>query len=221
MKKIIFPLLIMVIMGNICSAQYTNWNSDNSDKRNAVSLQLGYDYALTLGAGYTRTLDFFKPMLLGIEYSIPMGDNLFDDHKIKIGGEIELLNKKNLYVSAKAKGIIRRYQSDNVNILNFGSDLGLTAGIYKTKWYLAGELGFDKAISSHLKHTELFKEIYPQVEDGWFLSTGGQFYYDLNAGYSIHNLVDLNLKVGMTNAQWHDTNALLPYYVQIGINRAF
>ena len=222
MKKPIISLIAILITGNICFAQYKNWNSDNTGNKNAVYLNLGYDYSLSLDAGYNRSLKLFnKTLLLGLDISLPMGDNLFDDHKIKIGGEMELLHKNDFYISAKLKGVIRRYESDNVRIENFGSDMGVTAGYFRSNWYLAAEYGFDKAISSHLVHTEEFKEIYPQVVDGWYVPAGGEFYYGLYTGFSINNFIDISLKLGATNAQGQDGNALLPYYAQVGLTELF
>ena len=222
MKIIILSITTLLILSNICSAQYMNWSSDNGEKRNNVFVNFGYDYGLTLDVGYNRSMNLFtKPVLLGLDYSMPMGENLLDDYKIKIGGEIELLHKKAFSISTRIKGIIRRYENDYVSIENFGSDLGLTAGFYKPIWYLAGEFGFDKAITSQLKHTKLYKEIYPQVQDGWYTPTGGQLYFGVLTGFSLKELVDISFKLGFTNAQKQDENALLPYYAQIGLNKSF
>ena len=221
MKKLTLSLSAMILLGTVCSAQYINWNSLNPEKRNSVSMNLGYDYGLTLGAGYNRSLNLWKPVLLGIEFSAPMGDQLFDDYKIRIGGEIDLLKINDFHFSAKAKGIVRRYQSENLRIENFGSDFGLTAGYYRSMWYLAVETGFDKAITSYLEHSDRFKDNYPQSQDGWYLPTGGQFYYGLSTGFSLKKVVDINLKLGVTNAQGKHVNALLPYYLQLGLSRQF
>jgi hypothetical protein len=40
-----------------------------------------------------------------------------------------------------------------MNILNFGSELKGVIGLYKNRWFVAGELGFDKAIVSKFSHT--------------------------------------------------------------------
>ncbi len=222
MKKIIISLTVIISISNFCSAQYINWNSNNLEKRNNVFMNVVYDYSLSLNAGYNRSMNIFnKPVLLGLDFSVPAGKNLFDDHKIKIGGEIELLNKNNFYVSAKVKGVIRRYKSIYTRIENFGSDVGLTVGYYKPKWYIATNFGFDKAISSHLKHTETFKEIYPLVQDGWYKNTGGNFYLGLDLGATIKENLGISFKVGITNAEGKDVNALLPYYIQIGLNKTF
>jgi hypothetical protein len=222
MKKIILSLTVLIIMSNICFAQYNNWNSDSTVNRNAVYINLGYDYSLSLNAGYNYSMNVFtQTVLLGLDYSMPMGENLFDDYKIRIGVEVELLHKNDFYISAKVKGVIRRYEDDYLSIQNYGGDFGLTAGYYKTNWYIAGEFGFDKAITSKLMHTYIYKDIYPEVQDGWYVPTGGQYYYGLCTGVSIKKVLDICFKAGMTNAQGNNVNALLPYYAQIGLNKSF
>ena len=221
MKNTILTLILLIALGNICSAQYNNWNSNNSEKRNAVFVNFGYNYGLTLDVGYNRSLEIVKPVILGFDFSVPMGKNIFDDHKLKIGGEVDLFKYKAIHISAKIKGVIRGYDSEYVQIENFGGDFGLTAGYYKPTWYIAGDFGFDKAITSYLKHSELFKKIYPLLQDGWYTPTGGQFYYGLNSGFSIKDIFDISVKAGLTNAQEDDTNAMLPYYAQLGMTFNF
>ena len=63
-----------------------------------------------------------------------------------------------------------------MTLANFGSDLSSTIGYYKPKWFVATEVGFDKAIVTHFKHSDLFKEHFPDVKDGWYEpATGGNF----------------------------------------------
>ena len=57
--------------------------------------------------------------------------------------------------------------------------------------------------------------------DGWYVPTGGQFYYGVITGFSIKEIVDVTLKAGLTNAERQDTNALLPYYAQLGLSKSF
>lgn len=71
----------------------------------------------------------------------------------------------------------------------------LVIGLYKTRWFVAGETGFDKAIVTHFKHSDLYKENSPLVQDGWYQpATGGNFYYGVQTGYSFKT-ADLTLKL--------------------------
>jgi hypothetical protein len=109
------------------------------------------------------------PIIIDGEYSFPSGKNIVDDFKTKVGGKIRLYQINNFQLSANVYGVFRRFENPLVRLANFGSDLSGVIGYYKSKWFLAWEIGFDKAIVSHFKHSELFKTtIYSNVKDGWF-----------------------------------------------------
>jgi hypothetical protein len=168
--------------------------------------------------GYAYQLKFKMPIVLHTEYSFPSGKNLLDDFKTKIGGQVRFYQTENIHFSAKLNGIFRRYQSDFVRLLNFGSDISATVGYYKSKWFVAAEAGFDKAIVTHFKHSNNYKDIYPLVADGWYEpSTGGNFYYGLQAGWSF-NKNDIYLKAGKIITQNFETKPLIPFSVQVGYN---
>ncbi len=101
---------------------------------------------------------------------------------------------------------------------SFGSDFSGTLGYYRTKWFLAGEVGFDKAIVTNLKHSQSYREIYPDVTDGWYSPpSGGNFYYGLQAGFSFKQH-DIYVKAGKIITQDFKTEPRVPFFAQIGYN---
>jgi hypothetical protein len=103
-------------------------------------------------------------------------------------------------------------------MFNFGSEFSATAGWYAHKWFAAGEFGFDKAITTHLKHSELMKEYNPSVQSGWYIPNGGNFIYGLQAGYTF-NRNDLYAKFGKTRAEDLKSTSMIPFYFQLGLSR--
>ena len=96
--------------------------------------------------------------------------------------------------------------------------MGVIAGYYKQKWFVAGEAGFDKAIVTHFKHTATYKQNFPSVQDGWYEpATGGNFYYGLQTGYSFRRN-DIYLKAGKILTQDFNTTPMVPFYLQVGYN---
>ena len=102
-------------------------------------------------------------------------------------------------------------------MINFGSEFTATAGFYKNKWYAAGELSFDKAIVTHIKHSDLMKQYNPDVQSGWYIPTGGNFLYGLQGGYSFKRN-DVYAKIGKTVSQDFKTTSMVPFYFQLGWN---
>jgi len=144
----IFVLAIVAVLSNKSEAlsQNLNWASLKPEQRHILNVNAGYDYAFTYGVGYGYQLKTKFPIVLNLEHSQPAGEDIFDDFKTKIGGQIRIYQIKNFHFTAKIHGVFRRYENDYVRLINFGSDMSAIIGYYKSKWFVAGEFGFDKAI---------------------------------------------------------------------------
>ena len=105
-------------------------------------------------------------------------------------------------------------------MMNYGSEFSALIGYYKPRWYIAGEFGFDKAITTHIRHSEEMKNQFPEIKDGWYIPTGGNYLYGLQLGYSFRKM-DVTLKTGKTVAQGFKTSAMFPIYFQLGVNKKF
>ena len=115
--------------------------------------------------------------------------------------------------------IYRRYENTLVRLQNVGAEIGGAVGYYKPKWFVAAEFGFDKALATHFKYSESFKEnIYASAREGWsHTTTGGNFYFGLQTGISFKQH-DVNLRIGKVVTEAFNTSPLIPYYVQLGYN---
>lgn len=217
--KTIIVVAILCIASIQGFSQSVNWASLKSEQKHIVHINAGWDYGLVYGAGYSYQLKSKMPVLLNVSYSFPSGSKFFDDFKTKIGGQIRLYRISNYQFSVSIHGIYRRYENPLVRLQNFGSEMTAVIGYYKPKWFVAGEVGFDKAIVTHFKHSELFKEtIYANVKDGWYEpATGGNFNYGIQTGYSFKHSA-ITLKIGKVITQDFKTTPLIPFYLQLGYN---
>jgi hypothetical protein len=202
-------------------SQTLNWYS-LEDSRHILAAGIGWEYSVLYSLGYAYQLNTEVPIVLTSNFSIPSGEKLLGDFKTKIGGQILLLNKANLKGSIALNGIYRRYENPLVRLQNFGSELKGTLGYFRSKWFVAGEVGFDKAIVTQFEHFETFKEtVFSDVKDGWYKpSTGGNFQFGLQTGYSFKKS-DLTLNIGMVTTQDLKTSPLIPYYFILGYNHRF
>ena len=203
------------------NAQTINWASLQENKH-IINANIGMEYGVIYGAGYGyRIKNRLFPIVADIEYSFPSGNKIFDDFKTKIGGRIRWIEYRNFQFSTMIHSVFRRYENDLVRLVNFGSDLSGVIGYYRLKWFVAGEAGFDKAIVTHFKHSQLYKDQYPDVVNGWYEPpTGGNFYYGFQAGYFFKKY-DLYLKGGNILTQDFKTKPMLPLYVQVGFDVKF
>jgi len=198
-------------------AQNINWSSINENQKTLTYLNVGYDFGMTTQIGYGHKIDVFRPILLTADYSFPMGKNLVDDFKVRLGGQASIYEINNFIFSAKVYGIFRRHQTELVRMVNFGSEMSAMIGYYKPTWHLAGDFGFDKSIITQLKHSDEMRNNFPSITNGWFIPSGGHFYYGIQGSKTIGDHFELSLRAGATNAQFKDENALLPYYAQFGL----
>jgi len=213
--------ILTLVCAGLLPAQNINWSSLHEGDRTLTYLNFGYDFGLVTQLGYAHKIQGAKPILLTADYSFPMGKDLTDDFKMRIGGQLPLVAKNNFKFSAKAYGVFRRHETALIRMASFGSDLGIVAGYYKAKWHLAVEYGFDKSVSTHLKHASTMRENYPDIQDGWYLPSGGHHYYGIQVGYALGEKMALSLRAGSTNAQSTDQDALLPSYAQLGLVYSF
>ena len=202
---------------NLSLAQNINWRSFNGEQTHLVSLNVGWDFASTIGVGYGYKLKASIPIMLSVDFSLPFGENLLDDFKVKLGGQAELLTLGNFSATVKASGIFRRYENSVARLLNFGSEFSGVVGYYQPRWHAAAEFGFDKAITTHINHSALTRERYPAIKDGWYVPTGGNFFYGIDVGYSFESY-DIHSKIGKTVTQDRKTTAWIPFYLQMGVN---
>lgn len=217
--RILVGLILLLFTHFHGKAQTVNWNTlDNS--RHVITAGVGWDYSVFYSLGYAHRLKTKVPIVLNSNFSVPVGENRLDDFKAKIGGQIVLLNSSNLKASIAINGIYRRYENPLVRLQNFGSEFKGIFGYYGPKWFLAGEVGFDKAIVTNFKHSEIFKEkIYSNVKDGWYVpATGGNFQYGIQTGYSF-NKSDITLNLGRVITQDFKTPPMIPFYFRLGYNR--
>ena len=221
MKNLVKVLLVAIALAEVGYSQNINWRSLHEDRSNGLQLNFGYDYGVTAQLGYSRAFTLIRPVVVGLDFSVPMGDVLLDDFKARIGGQVEIVQAGAFSATVKVAGNFRRYRTQLVRIVSFGSDFATVVGYYKSTWYVAGEFGFDKAVTSHLKHSDIMRASYPAIRDGWYVPTGGNFYYGIQGGKTIGETLELTLRMGGTRAQMHDEGAVLPYYAQLGLGVKF
>ncbi len=220
MKTIILITLALLGMVMLAGAQNINWQAFQPEQKNLIQLQTGWDYGITAGLGYGRKFNTRLPILANIEYSFPAGNRLFDDFKVRIGGQVEVFRLGGFSATAKIYCPFRRYENSEARLLNFGGEFSAVAGFYRKHWFAAGEFGFDKAIATHIRHTPLALEIYPDAQDGWYVPTGGNYFYGLQAGVSFGRN-DISLKAGNLSTQGWKTAPFVPKYAVLAYNRRF
>ena len=213
---------VLIISNSPLNAQTINWGSLKEENTHIINAGIGVEYGFIYGLGYSYQIKSkLFPIVVNLEYSFPSGNKIFDDFKTKIGGQIRWIDFHDLQFSTKIHGVFRRYANDFVQMANFGSDMSGIIGYYRSKWFVAGEVGFDKAIVTHFKFSEAYKDQYSGGVNGWYEpATGGNFYYGLQAGFSFLKQ-DIWFRLGKIITQDFKTSPMIPLYGQLGYNLKF
>jgi len=116
--------------------------------------------------------------------------------------------------------ITRGTENSIYRAFNFGADFTGAAGVYRRSWFLAGEFGFDKAVITHIAHTDWYRtHFYPEAKDGWYLNAGGTFHYGVTGGVAFGR-PELAVRAGRLRTE--DFNDLTPpMYAGVGVGFRF
>ncbi len=221
MKKLIAVITIVMVVADVGYSQNINWRSLRDDQQNVIQFNAGYDFGATAQVGYGRVFTIIKPVIVGLDYSIPMGNELLDDFKVRLGGQVEMVEIDGFSATIRIASVFRRYQTELVRIASFGSDFAVLAGYCRPTWSIGGEFGFDKSITSNIKHSDFMRTNFPAIRDGWYIPSGGHYYYGIQASKTIGESFDLSLRLGATKAQGNDEDAVVPLYLQLGLGMRF
>lgn len=219
-EKAILMLIISMVVYNKINAQVINWK--NVKEKHIVNLNLGGDYGIVGGLSYAQKIESkYFPMWVNIDFSTPVGKDLLDDYKVKAGGQIRILSFRQFQIGTSLQVLFRTINMHLVKVRNLGGELVLTGGYYNPRWFIAGEVGFDKASLTHIEHKDSYELIYPEAKNGWYeVPTGGNFNFGIRTGVSFSKN-DLYLKSGMLRTQDFKSMPLLPFYAQLGYNYRF
>lgn len=217
--RIVVAFMVSGLAARDVAAQ---WNVERfGSDRNHVYTTFGLDPALVASVGYGRIVPLFRQeWQLGVEVGVVAPDFDTRDFRARLQTRTTLLRWGSLRLVGSAAFVTRGTENSIHRAFNFGADFTGTAGVYRRSWFLAGEFGFDKAVITHIAHSDWYRtHFYPDAKDGWYLNAGGTFHYGVTSGASI-GPIELALRAG--RLQTEDFNEMLPpMYVGVGVGFRF
>ena len=206
----------------LASNAYGQWNVARfGTERNRVYTTFGVDPAFVSSVGYARVIPVMSHNFqVNGEVGLAAGRADARDFRSRIGVQTSLLSWKALNLSGSATFISRGTDNAIYRGFNFGADLSATFGVYRPGWFLAGELGKDKAIITHVTHTSYYRDhFYPDAKNGWYLDAGGTLHHGLVAGVTLGK-VELVGRGGWLRSERY--NSLMPpMYASVGLGVGF
>ena len=131
-----------------------------------------------------------------------------------------LLEWRSMNLTGSATAIVRGTDNSIYRGVNFGADVSGSLGVYRPRWFVAGDGGIDKSIITHVKMSDWYRtQFYADAKDGWYLDAGGTYHYGLSGGATIHG-AELMMRLGMLKTERYN-QVMPPLYLSVGVGHGF
>jgi hypothetical protein len=212
-------LLLCLFVVRDAAAQ---WNLARLDAgRNRVFATVGIDPAIITSLGYARVVPVagHNIQFAGEAGVVAAGVDA-RDFQARLEMQSSIVKWKSVQVGGSATFITRGTENVIYSGLNFGADFTGSAGVYREGWFTAAQFGFDKAVVTHIKHSDWYRDnFYADAKDGWYLNAGGTFHYGLVSGITIGN-AELVAQAGFLRTEkFNDLTP--PMYASMGLGFDF
>jgi hypothetical protein len=186
MKTLITTIAVLLASPLTARAQHLNFATLEADT-NVVTVTTGAEYGLVLGAGYGRVVSVAdRPIVLGAQLSLGWAEVDASDFVLRAGATAPILGDGRWKLIGGAGAIVRGTKNEIARMTNVGADVALLAGRYSPRWFVAAELGFDWAATTHVEHDEAYRmTVYADARDGWYTSPGGTARGGIQGGMSL------------------------------------
>lgn len=189
--------------------------------RNRLYTTVAVDPAIVTTVGYARVIPVFgREIQLAGDAGVVSARMDARDFRARIEIQSSIVRWRSLQLAGSASFMTRGTDNAIYRGLNFGADLTATGGVYRPRWFAAAQFGKDKAVITHVTHSDWYRDnFYPDAKDGWYLDAGGTYHYGVAGGVAIGR-AELVGRFGFQ--QTEDFNDLtLPMYLTLGVGFGF
>jgi hypothetical protein len=218
-SSIALGLLLTALVAANAAAQ---WNVARfGTERSHIYSTFGMDPAAISTLGYGRVLQLSgHPFQVTGDVGLVTAGMDTRDFRARVGTQTSLVQWRSMHVTGSATFITRGTDNSIYRGLNFGADLTGSLGVYRHRWFTAGEFGFDKAIITHVTNSDWYrKNFYPDAKDGWYLDAGGTYHYGLAGGFALGRTEVVGRFGLMRTERFKELTS--PGYVSVGVGLGF
>ncbi|HEX7071319.1 MAG TPA: hypothetical protein VF190_10950 [Rhodothermales bacterium] len=218
-----YILLLSVLLSTLAFEKAAaQWNvAQYGSKSNSVYTTFGLDPALVNSVGYARVIPVKGHAFQAIgELGLATTNLDTRDYRVRLGIRTSVVHWKSLHLIGNATFLTRGTKNDIYRGFNFGADFTGEVGWYRPSWFAAAEFGKDKAVITHVTHTDWYRDnYYPDAKDGWYLDAGGTYHFGLAGGVTVLG-ADIVGRVGLRQTeQFNSINP--PLYASLGVAYGF
>lgn len=212
------PLVALLAVPLTAQAQEVNLSRLDEAPTHQAHVRAGAEYGFVAGVGYARTVSLLERrwLLLG-DLTLPWAGLDASDYRFRAGALVPIVGSRRWRLAGSFAPTIRGTKNVGSSMTSLGTDLGVQGGFYAWHWFVAGEVGFDWALTTHITHSDEYRQrVYPGARDGWYALAGGLIRYGIQAGASFgrHDLV---LRAGQL-VEVGGEKPILPFYLTLALD---
>ncbi|MBX9856365.1 MAG: hypothetical protein K2Y26_12645 [Gemmatimonadaceae bacterium] len=220
MKRVLLFAALMLASGHQRLA--AQWNLARLEPGDATwQVSTALDPAIITSIGYRQLRTVFGARTqFGVEAGVVAGNADIGDYRARLEAGVQVYRRGSFRTVASAAFLTRGTSNTVFRGTNFGADVGITAGMYRPRWFVAGETGYDKPIVTHVTHTQGYRRTYyADAKDGWYIDTGGTRRLGVVTGTSLRG-VELMLRAGVARTRGGEA-LVAPGYATLGMGFRF
>jgi hypothetical protein len=218
-SSITVGVLLSILAAGDVAAQ---WNVARFDTdRNRVYASFGLDPALVSSLGYGHVVRVLgHDFQLAGEAGVVTAGMDASDFRARLGVQTSLVRWRSVHLTGSVTAIARGTENTVYRGFNWGADAAASLGVYQPRWFAAAEGGKDKAVITHITHSDWYRRYhYADAKDGWYLDAGGTYHYGAAAGLTIGR-AELVAKAGwLRTEEYNDMTP--PFYGSVGVGFGF
>ncbi|HEY5920884.1 MAG TPA: hypothetical protein VIV11_04400 [Kofleriaceae bacterium] len=197
-------------------AQEVNLSSLDAEP-NRVHVTTGAEYGFVAGAGYSRVLPFLdRKLVVTGEVMLPWAALDVSDYRLRLGALVPIVGPGRWKLAGSIAWVLRGTESTINTMTDVGVDAALLGGFYDSRWFVAGEVGADVALTTKITHNDAYRETsHPDAMDGWYAGPGANLRAGVQAGVAFARY-DVTMRVGQVRDVAGEA-PLLPFYGSLAL----
>jgi hypothetical protein len=208
-------IALLSLGASVARAQEVNLATLNEAPANRVYLRTGAEFAFVAGAGYARAVDLGSRRILVMgELQAPWATLDASDFQARVGALVPIVGWRGWRLAGSLAPTLRGTKNDAARMTGLGFDAGALGGYYARHWFLAGELGFDYTLTTHVSASQTYRDsVYANARDGWYINPGGNYRLGGQAGASFGRY-DVVLRAGLLR-EMYGAHPTFPMYATL------
>ena len=215
-------LIISIIVATVAFGSNAQERSGLLAKgEQSVGVYTGLDYSiLPVTLKYSLGYNLFnmkQPVNSGFEMTVPVNSFDMNDIRLRLTTELTLLRKKNFEIRGGFSPVFVNVKMETETMSSLGMDFHAFTGLTNDRWNTGIEVFYNQMFSTHIVHTDKYKDNIFEAEDGWYKNTAA----NIRIGFLLNRRIkkfDINFRAGYSGTGEFNNYLFVPnMYSTLGL----